>query len=78
MLINKFFSLTGIIQIEIFTFFFLRSTDRPKKKCLEKIREAKNQLCLALLSYNEIYWRYIVDRVGKEVSSAGELVGHGL
>ena len=41
-----FFSLIYLIKIEILTFF--RSTDRPYKKCLEKIREAKNQLCLAL------------------------------
>ena len=26
--------------------FFFRSTDRPYKKCIEKIREAKNQLSL--------------------------------
>ena len=30
-----------------FWIYFFRSTDRPYKKHLEKIREAKNQLCLA-------------------------------
>ena len=42
-----FFDLpTKKIKIEILGFFF-RSTNRPWKKGLEKIQEAKNQLCLA-------------------------------
>ena len=34
-------------KIEILVFFFFCSTDRPNKNGLEKIREAKNQLCVA-------------------------------
>ena len=43
----NFCSSIDIIKIEISTFFF-RFTDRPQKNSLEEIREAKNQLCLAL------------------------------
>ena len=45
---EEFFFFSTYRPVKFWIYFF-RSTNRPYKKHLEKIREARNQLCVALM-----------------------------